>query len=67
MDRIITYLRQPWLVTVRRSVALLLASVSLWYLAAAMRSWESDLYGCTPKLLPNKDAPQCSNHRSPLT
>ena len=47
MDRIITYLRQPWLVTLRRSVALLLVSVSLWYLAAAMRGWESDLYGGT--------------------
>ncbi|MDO5470180.1 MAG: hypothetical protein Q4F38_02670 [Akkermansia sp.] len=47
MERIVTFLRQPWLITLRRLVLMQLVFVALWYLAAYARSWEGDFYGCT--------------------
>ncbi len=46
MESLLKFLRQPWLVTTRRLVLLLLVFIEIGILAEAVYGWEYDLYGC---------------------
>lgn len=46
MESLLKFLRQPWLVTTRRLILLLLVFIEIGILAESVYSWECDLYGC---------------------
>lgn len=46
-ERLVTYLRHPWLIIARRSVMVLLVFIVLGNLADAVERWESPFYGAS--------------------